>query len=163
MRVSILVVSVLLLGSCKTMLGSGPRGGNRLTVPVPFGPPPPKEEKPPAQQRPGYIWVAGYWEWLDIAGTYRWRPGHFVKARKNWEYRRPVYRKIKGQWYYTKPHWRRRHRPPRVSARALPPRARPTAAPPPPAKKKRRRATTPGVPKVKASGPQAPTQPPTPR
>ncbi|MCD6498571.1 MAG: hypothetical protein J7M25_09770 [Deltaproteobacteria bacterium] len=108
------IFSTSLIG-CKVMLGNGQSRASKISISVPFPPPHPKKEQQPQRIKPGHFWVGGYWEWLDIANSYRWRRGHFVKARKNWEYRYPRYRKVKGRWYFIKPHWRRRRtlaRPP---------------------------------------------------
>ncbi len=124
------------LAGCKSLM-SAERKKSRFIVPVPFPPPPPRQEKAAAHNRPGRLWVGGYWEWLEITGTYRWRPGHYVKARRNWEYRRAAYVNKKGQWYFVRPHWRRRRamaRPPAPSAAGR----LGAAKAPPPAKKKRR-------------------------
>jgi hypothetical protein len=122
MRFTLRTVTPLVLGAtllvvaagCETLLGSsgGPR--SKLIVPVTHPPPPPKKENTPGTVKPGYVWVPGHWEW--VAGTYRWREGRFLRARRNREFVRAKYVKKNGQWYYIKPHWRKRRkvaRPPR--------------------------------------------------
>jgi len=67
----------------------------------------------PAAPGYGYIWVAGYWDYLD--GNYIWRSGHWMQGKSDYEYVRARYEYDGKTWVFHRPHWKRRHMGP-VSA-----------------------------------------------
>jgi len=82
---------------------------NALTMQVRDAPPPEKTETAdkPAAPGMGYIWVAGYWDYLD--GNYVWRDGRWVQAKPDYEYVRARYEYDGKSWLFHRPHWKKRH------------------------------------------------------
>jgi hypothetical protein len=70
-------------------------------------PAPPPETRPPSPGF-GYIYVAGYWEWID--GSYVWHPGRWIPGKADYELVRARYEAKNGAWIFYKPHWKRRLR-----------------------------------------------------
>jgi hypothetical protein len=102
----------LALSSCATMSSSsGGTSGDpqsQLTVPVSSPPPAEKSEgERPAAPGFGYIWVGGYWDYLD--GNYIWRPGRWMQGKQDYEYVRARYEFDGKAWVFHRPHWKRRH------------------------------------------------------
>jgi hypothetical protein len=66
------------------------------------------EDARPAAPGFGYIWVAGYWDYLD--GNYIWREGRWVQGRPEYEYVRATYQydQAARAWVFHRPHWRKR-------------------------------------------------------
>ena len=82
---------------------------NALTVQVREQPPPDKTEAKEHPSSPGfgYIWVAGYWDYLD--GNYVWRDGRWVQGKPDYEYVRARYEYDGKSWVLHRPHWKKRH------------------------------------------------------
>ncbi len=80
---------------------------NALTVQVNAAPPAEKEEaSKPSAPGYGFIWVSGYWDYLD--GNYVWRDGRWVQGKSDYEYVRASYANEGGSWVFHRPHWKRR-------------------------------------------------------
>jgi len=102
-------------GGCAT-LSSSPSGGssaeanNQIDLSVQSPPPPEKSEGARAVAPGyGYIWVAGYWDYLD--GNYIWRDGRWVQGKPDYEYVRARYENEAGKgWVFHRPHWKRRQK-----------------------------------------------------
>ena len=108
----------LALSGCATLSSTGTNSAandpNQLTVPVSAQPPVERSEgDKPAAPAYGYIWVAGYWDYLD--GNYIWRSGHWMQGKADYEYVRARYEFDGKTWVFHRPHWKRRHMGP-VSA-----------------------------------------------
>jgi hypothetical protein len=96
------------LSSSSSSTASDSQG--QLTVQVSQPPPADKVEEKATAPGYGYIWVAGYWDY--IAGSYMWRPGRWVQGKADYEYVRAKYeRDGNNAWTFTRPHWKRRHAP----------------------------------------------------
>ena len=114
MRTIALVVMLGLFGGgCATLSSSGGSSGEgktQIDVPVQSPPPPEKAEGArPAAPGYGYIWVAGYWDYLD--GNYIWRDGRWVQGKPDYEYVRARYDNDAGKgWVFHRPHWKRRQK-----------------------------------------------------
>jgi hypothetical protein len=82
---------------------------NALTVQVAKAPPQEKEEakEHPASPGFGFIWVGGYWDYLD--GNYVWRDGRWVQGKPDYEYVRARYEFDGKSWVFHRPHWKKRH------------------------------------------------------
>jgi hypothetical protein len=99
-------------GGCATLSSSsGSTAGdskNQIDLPVQSPPPPEKVEAArPAAPGFGYIWVAGYWDYLD--GNYIWREGRWVQGKPDYEYVRARYDNEAGKgWVFHRPHWKKR-------------------------------------------------------
>ena len=37
----------------------------------------------PNYNRPGHVWVDGYWEWNDFYGQYTWQRARWIKIKRN--------------------------------------------------------------------------------
>jgi len=37
----------------------------------------------PTYNRPGYVWVEGYWEWNVFYGRYTWQQARWIKVKRN--------------------------------------------------------------------------------
>ena len=101
------------LSGCAT-LSSGNSGNassdvqSQLTVQVNAPPPADKADaEKPAAPGFGYIWVAGYWDYLD--GNYIWRAGRWMQGKPDYEYVRARYEHDGKGWVFHRPHWKRRH------------------------------------------------------
>jgi hypothetical protein len=102
----------LALSGCATLSsGNASNSGDaqsQLTVPVNTPPPADKNDgDKPAAPGFGYIWVAGYWDYLD--GNYIWRAGRWVQGKADYEYVRARYEFDGKAWVFHRPHWKRRH------------------------------------------------------
>ena len=111
---TIALTLMLSLSGCAALSSSGPSGqannsaGSQLDVQVAEAPPPEKvEADKPASPGFGYIWVSGYWDYLD--GNYIWRSGRWVQGKPDYEYVRARYDQANGRWVFHRPHWKRRH------------------------------------------------------
>jgi hypothetical protein len=70
-----------------------------------FGPPPVRFEPAPAF-RPGYVWVAGYWDWRYHRHV--WVPGHYVRARPGYAWHNGHWVHRHGRYALVRPGWQRR-------------------------------------------------------
>ena len=90
---------------------------NQIDVPVNSPPPAEKTEGArPAAPGYGYIWVGGYWDYLD--GNYIWRDGRWVQGKPDYEYVRARYEYDGKAWVFHRPHWKRRQKRPSATAPA---------------------------------------------
>ena len=71
-----------------------------------YGPPPPVADVvigvAPA---PGYIWTAGYWNW--VGGRYVWRPGRWLAPRPGYRWANAHWARGPRGWRFVGGHWRR--------------------------------------------------------
>jgi WXXGXW repeat (2 copies) len=77
-----------------------------LVLEVPNAPPDPKAEVKTQCPAPGYIWVAGYWDYID--GHHVWRDGRWVQGKAGYEYVRARYEWDGKSWQFHVPHWHKR-------------------------------------------------------
>jgi hypothetical protein len=102
---------MLSLSGCAALSSSSGQSGNpssQLEVQVNDAPPPEKAEGArPAAPGFGYIWVSGYWDYLD--GNYIWREGRWVQGKPDYEYVRARYEQTGNSWVFHRPHWKKRH------------------------------------------------------
>ena len=61
--------------------------------------------KRPNYNRPGYVWMQGYWEWNAFYGRYTWQKARWIKAKRNhywvpgfWEITAGGFFWIEGYW-----------------------------------------------------------------
>ena len=112
MRVMALTMFLSLVGAgCATMASSSSSEGatdkSQLTVAVTSPPPAERaEDSKPAAPGFGFIWVAGYWDYLD--GNYIWREGRWMQGKADYEYVRARYEHEPQGWVFHRPHWKRR-------------------------------------------------------
>jgi hypothetical protein len=108
---TITLALLLSMSGCGTLSSSsGSRTSDsqsQLTVQVAQPPPADKIEEKTSAPGFGYIWVAGYWDYLD--GNYIWRSGHWVQGKPDYEYVRAKYEREGNNWMFHRPHWKRRH------------------------------------------------------
>jgi hypothetical protein len=107
------IALVLMIGfaGCGTLSSSSgnPSGDAKNQIDVAVASPPPAEKgeaNKPAAPGFGYIWVAGYWDYLD--GNYIWRDGRWVQGKPDYEYVRARYDNDGKSWVFHRPHWKRR-------------------------------------------------------
>ena len=96
-------------GTLSSSSSGNPSGDakNQIDVPVKSAPPAEKAEtNKPAAPGFGYIWVAGYWDYLD--GNYIWRDGRWVQGKQDYEYVRARYDFDGKAWVFHRPHWKKR-------------------------------------------------------
>jgi hypothetical protein len=110
---SLLLVLALSLGAggCAFLSSdtSASNARSALSEQVNDAPPPDKAEGArPASPGFGYIWVAGYWDYLD--GNFIWRDGRWVQGKPDYEYVRARYQYDNAgkTWVFYRPHWKRR-------------------------------------------------------
>ena len=87
---------------------SSGNAADALTVQVNARPPDDRVEEKAAAPGFGYIWVAGYWDYLD--GNYLWRAGRWMQGRADYEYVRARYEWNGSAWIFHRPHWKRRQK-----------------------------------------------------
>jgi hypothetical protein len=85
-----------------------------------MAPPPPREEH--WNQRPGFVWVAGHYEWRNNA--YAWIPGHEERVRANQHWNPGHWDNQNGAWVWTEGSW--------IAGAMPPPGAPPPGSMPPP-------------------------------
>jgi hypothetical protein len=99
-------------GTLSSSSGSSSNSGDnksQIDVSVNSAPPAEKAEGAhPAAPGFGYIWVAGYWDYLD--GNYIWRDGRWVQGKPDYEYVRARYEYDGKAWTFHRPHWKRRQK-----------------------------------------------------
>ena len=108
MRILALALYLSMAGCAALSSGNSGSGdpNQQLTIPVSSAPPADKaEESRPAAPGYGYIWVAGYWDYLD--GNYIWRDGRWVQGKPDYEYVRARYEYDGKAWVFHRPHWKR--------------------------------------------------------
>ena len=61
--------------------------------------------KRPAFNKPGYIWIDGYWKWNVFFGRYTWQKARWMKIKRNhywvpgfWEINPGGFFWVKGYW-----------------------------------------------------------------
>ena len=114
MRTIALVLMIGFMAGCATLSSSGSSSSSsdantQIDVPVSSQPPPEKAEGTrPSAPGYGFIWVAGYWDYLD--GNYIWRDGRWVQGKPDYEYVRARYEFDGKSWVFHRPHWKRRQR-----------------------------------------------------
>jgi hypothetical protein len=69
---------------------------------VQSAPPQPMTETVPVVPGPGYVWVAGYYQWTG--DDYVWVPGHYVEHPGAWCAGQWRHDPERG-WYYVLGHW----------------------------------------------------------
>ncbi len=109
MRTIALALMIGLSAGCATLSSSGGSGDTKTQIDVPVSsPPPPEKAEGTRPEAPGfgYIWVAGYWDYLD--GNYIWRDGRWVQGKPDYEYVRARYEYDGKAWVFHRPHWKRR-------------------------------------------------------
>ena len=110
MRTIALLLMIGFAGCAALSSSSGTSSGDsKNQVDVPVGSPPPAEKADaakPAAPGYGYIWVGGYWDYLD--GNYIWRDGRWVQGKPDYEYVRARYDNDGKSWVFHRPHWKRR-------------------------------------------------------
>jgi hypothetical protein len=111
LRVLTLTLFLGLAGGCATLSSSSPSdSGDKSQLTLSVATPPPTEKAEgdrPTSPGFGYIWVAGYWDYLD--GNYIWRDGRWMQGKADYEYVRARYEKDGQGWVFHRPHWKRRH------------------------------------------------------
>lgn len=112
MRTIALVLMIGFAGCATLSSSSGGSSGNpenQIDISVNSAPPPEKTEgSRPAAPGFGYIWVGGYWDYLD--GNYIWRDGRWVQGKPDYEYVRARYEYDGKAWVFHRPHWKRRQK-----------------------------------------------------
>ncbi len=102
---SSLLAGSLLVGVLTTTSGClvGVRGGATVAYDVDAEPPPPRRIV--VEDRPGYVWIDGYWywnggQWVWSDGRYEPRRDGYVYIQGNWGYQG-------GRHHWTPGHWER--------------------------------------------------------
>jgi len=100
---ALLAVSAVLLALSGCVVAPSPAPyyepayGSAVSVQV--APPPPRYEVVGVAPAPGYVWIAGYWNWGGV--RYEWVPGR-------WSAPRPGYVWQPHRWEHEGDHWRQR-------------------------------------------------------
>jgi YXWGXW repeat-containing protein len=81
-------------------------------VTIESAPPPMRHEVVVASPGPGFVWVAGYWDW--DGATYLWVPGSWVTVDAGYTWVRPRYVRRGGGWVYVRGYYYHRARGERV-------------------------------------------------
>ncbi len=97
------LLALALFASGCVAYGYGPHVGLR----VGFGPPAFRAEVGIAAPGPGYVWVPGYWDWVEARADYVWIEGRWAlppHPRAIWV--APRYEHRRGGYYYHRGYWR---------------------------------------------------------
>ena len=65
--------------------------------------PPPAHDEPVPQPRPGYVWIPGYWDWMN--GRHLWAVGRWVPERRGYHWQRHLWALREGSWYQQSGSW----------------------------------------------------------
>ncbi|MGH8144397.1 MAG: hypothetical protein ACREU2_18025 [Steroidobacteraceae bacterium] len=95
--IAAVLTASLALGGCVVAPAGPPRYYAGATIG--FAPPAPRVEVVGVAPAPGYIWMAGYWNW--VGARHVWVAGH-------WGPGRPGYRWVPHRWVHTAGGWRLR-------------------------------------------------------
>ena len=110
MRTIALALMIGLSGCATLSSSSGSSSGDskaQIDISVNSAPPAEKAEGArPTAPGYGFIWVGGYWDYLD--GNYIWRDGRWVQGKPDYEYVRARYEYDGKAWVFHRPHWKRR-------------------------------------------------------
>lgn len=74
------------------------------TIIIREAPPPPREEARP-QERRGYAWAPGHWEWRG--GRHVWVEGRMMRERRGQRWVEDRWVERNGQWTLVRGHWAR--------------------------------------------------------
>jgi hypothetical protein len=58
--------------------------------------PPPVRHEPVPQRRRGYVWIPGYWDWIN--GRHFWAVGRWVAERRGYHWQRHLWVLRDGSW-----------------------------------------------------------------
>lgn len=94
-----LVAALLALGGCVVAPAPYYDPGYGSAAAVQVAPPPARYEVVGVAPSPGYVWIAGYWNWGGA--RYEWVPGR-------WSAPRPGYVWVPHRWEHEGDHWRQR-------------------------------------------------------
>jgi len=78
---------------------------NPAPVIVIDNPPPPPRYEPVPVARPGFVWVAGFWDWNPRRNKHKWVKGHWESARAGHYYARPEWRQGPRGWELNRGGW----------------------------------------------------------
>lgn len=76
-------------------------------------PPPPQYEQ--VAERPGYVWVEGYWG--RVNNDWRWQPGHYEVVRQGYAWRAGGWQRQGNRWHYNEGRWEQSSGPSNVIIR----------------------------------------------
>lgn len=62
----------------------------------------------PAKANRGHVWIDGHWVWNKKCACYRWKKGHWVKARRGHAYVPGHWKSVNGGHKWVPGHWKRR-------------------------------------------------------
>jgi hypothetical protein len=68
-------------------------------------PPPPREEIVGEAPMPGYVWIAGYWNW--VGNRHEWVAGHWVPPRQGRQWVQYQWVRQGDGWRLNPGHWER--------------------------------------------------------
>ncbi|MES2152002.1 MAG: YXWGXW repeat-containing protein [Pseudomonadota bacterium] len=69
---------------------------------IQVAPPPPRYERMP-QERRGYLWEPGHWEWRG--NRHEWTSGVWIAERPGYQYAPPRWQQRNGGWYFEPSRW----------------------------------------------------------
>ncbi|HEY8141198.1 MAG TPA: hypothetical protein VIG06_00950 [Kofleriaceae bacterium] len=97
--------ALLLLGLVAATAACVTVAGNEVAV---GGPPPlPESETAPQKTQAGAVWVPGFWDWDEKAGTWRWQVGEWrVPPRPNAVWVPPQHEKRGEEWVLIRGYWK---------------------------------------------------------
>jgi WXXGXW repeat (2 copies) len=90
------------------LLGASGAASARVYVGINIGvaPPPVRAEVVGVAPVRGYVWTAGYWNW--VGGRYLWVPGRWVAPRAGFFWVQPHWAHGARGWRFARGHWARR-------------------------------------------------------
>lgn len=65
--------------------------------------PPPSRDEPVPEPRAGYVWVPGYWDWVNE--RYFWVAGRWFPERRGYHWLRHRWIFREGRWYLATGGW----------------------------------------------------------
>tara|TARA_B100001142_G_C14014350_1_gene531711 strand:- start:190 stop:645 length:456 start_codon:yes stop_codon:yes gene_type:complete len=61
--------------------------------------------KRPNYQRPGYVWVEGYWKWNAFYGHYIWQKARWIKIKRNHYWVPGFWEVAPGGFFWVEGYW----------------------------------------------------------
>ncbi|MAX05964.1 MAG: hypothetical protein CMD19_05960 [Flavobacteriales bacterium] len=61
--------------------------------------------KRPTFNRPGYIWIEGYWKWNAFFGRYTWQKARWMKIKRNHYWVPGFWEITPGGFFWVKGYW----------------------------------------------------------
>jgi hypothetical protein len=104
-RLFLALSASLAVGLALSGCAIAPDQGHSVDGVVMVAPPAPQVEVVPAPPNPGYVWIAGYWNW--VGGRHAWVAGHWIPPRRGHHWVTYEWVRQGDGWRLRPGHWER--------------------------------------------------------